>query len=159
MNFETVRIHFLSGVFVLLSSRNLATMATWRNDFSSLLEKEFKFQRRSCKLSFLIFSCLTPKLAPKGSRELQPWTKKMENLYPASPQINSEKMARFGFCAASSLISGGCGFAFPFYSVQDCCSPCTRESRDSAPRRHIRKREDPGDEIVWFGGGGGGSWR
>ena len=37
MNFETVRIHFLSGVFVLLSSRNLAIMATWRNDFSSLL--------------------------------------------------------------------------------------------------------------------------
>ena len=37
MNFETVRVHFLSGVFVLLSSRNLAIMATWRNDFSSLL--------------------------------------------------------------------------------------------------------------------------
>ena len=32
MKFETVRIHF-----GLLSSRNFATMATWRNDFSSLL--------------------------------------------------------------------------------------------------------------------------
>ena len=36
MKFETVRIHFLSDVFSLLSSRNFATMATWRN-FSSLL--------------------------------------------------------------------------------------------------------------------------
>ena len=41
MNFETVRIHFLSGVFVLLSSSNLAIMATWRNDFSSLLEGDW----------------------------------------------------------------------------------------------------------------------
>ena len=32
-------------------------------------------------------------------------------------------MARFGFCAASSLIwggGGGWGFAVPFLSVQDC---------------------------------------
>ena len=31
---ETVRIHFLSDVFGLISSRNFATMATWRNDSS-----------------------------------------------------------------------------------------------------------------------------
>ena len=31
-----VRILFLNEVFGLLSSRNLATTATWRNDFSSL---------------------------------------------------------------------------------------------------------------------------
>ena len=37
MKFEAVRIHFLSEVFALLSSKNFATMATWRNDFSSLL--------------------------------------------------------------------------------------------------------------------------
>ena len=37
MKFEAVRIHFLSDVFGLLSSKNVATMATWRNDFSSLL--------------------------------------------------------------------------------------------------------------------------
>ena len=44
MKFETVRIHFLSDVFGLLSSRNFATMATWRNDLSSLLyiEKDEK---------------------------------------------------------------------------------------------------------------------
>ena len=29
-------------------------------------------------------------------------------------------MERFGFCAASSLIWRGWGFAVPFYSVQDC---------------------------------------
>ena len=29
-------------------------------------------------------------------------------------------MARFGFCAASSLIWGEWGFAVSFYSVQDC---------------------------------------
>ena len=36
MKFETVRIHLLNDVFGLLSSRNFATMATWRNDFSFL---------------------------------------------------------------------------------------------------------------------------
>ena len=34
MKLETVRIHLLNDVFGLLSSRNFATMATWRNDFS-----------------------------------------------------------------------------------------------------------------------------
>ena len=38
MKFEAVQIHFLSDVFGLLSSKNFATMATWRNDFSSLFE-------------------------------------------------------------------------------------------------------------------------
>ena len=37
MKFETVRIYFL------LSSKNVATMATWRNDFSSLLLRNFQF--------------------------------------------------------------------------------------------------------------------
>ena len=37
MKFETVRIHFMSDFFGVLSSRNFATTATWRNDFSSLL--------------------------------------------------------------------------------------------------------------------------
>ena len=36
------------------------------------------------------------------------------------PRIKDRKMVRFGFCAASSLICGGWGFAVPFYSVQDC---------------------------------------
>ena len=35
MKFESVRIHFLSEVFDLLLSRNFATMAKWRYDFSS----------------------------------------------------------------------------------------------------------------------------
>ena len=37
MKFETVWIHLLSDVFSLLSSRNFANMATWHDDFSSLL--------------------------------------------------------------------------------------------------------------------------
>ena len=37
MKFETVRIRLLNDVFGLLSSRNVATMATWRNDFSFLI--------------------------------------------------------------------------------------------------------------------------
>ena len=37
MKFVTVWIHFLSDIFDLLSSRNFATTAMWRNDFSSLL--------------------------------------------------------------------------------------------------------------------------
>ena len=37
MKFETaVRIHFFSDVFSLMQSRNLAAMATWHNDLSSL---------------------------------------------------------------------------------------------------------------------------
>ena len=35
--FETVRIHFLGDLFSLLSSKNFATMAMWRNNFSPLL--------------------------------------------------------------------------------------------------------------------------
>ena len=37
LKFEAVRTRFLSDVFGLLSSKNFATIATWRNDFSSLL--------------------------------------------------------------------------------------------------------------------------
>ena len=40
MKFETVQNHFLSDVFDLLSFRNLASMATWRNDFSCVLSQE-----------------------------------------------------------------------------------------------------------------------
>ena len=40
------------------------------------------------------------------------------------PQIKDRKMARFGFCAASSLIGVGVGvgmgFAVPINSDQDC---------------------------------------
>ena len=36
MKFEAVRIHYLNDVFGLLSSKNFATMATWRNEFPSL---------------------------------------------------------------------------------------------------------------------------
>ena len=36
LKFETVWIHFLSDILGLQSSRNFATMATWRNDFYSL---------------------------------------------------------------------------------------------------------------------------
>ena len=45
----------------------------------------------------------------------------MGNLYPppSLPQIKERKMARFGFCAALSVIWGGWGFDVPFYSVQD----------------------------------------
>ena len=58
------------------------------------------------------------------------WKKYIENLYqppppppPASlPQIRDSRernMARFGFRAASSLISGGWMFAVQFYSIQE----------------------------------------
>ena len=38
MKFETVRIHSLSDVFGLSSSKNFDTMAIWRNDVSSLFQ-------------------------------------------------------------------------------------------------------------------------
>ena len=37
IKFEAVRIHFLSDVFGLSWSKNFAAMASWRNNFSSLL--------------------------------------------------------------------------------------------------------------------------
>ena len=50
------------------------------------------------------------------------------SLPPPPPSIKDGKLARFGFCAASSLIWGGWGFAVPFYSVQECrCSQPRRE--------------------------------
>ena len=51
IKFETVQIHFLSDVFGVLPSRNFATMATWRNDFSSLF-----FTQLSCS-SHVGFLC------------------------------------------------------------------------------------------------------
>ena len=45
VTFETVRIHFLTDVFGLLSYRNFATMTTWHNDFSSLLRKDVPARR------------------------------------------------------------------------------------------------------------------
>ena len=61
------RIHFLSAVFGLLSSRNFATMATWRNDFSSLLLQGISKNKQSNEsLYYLIFNpslfnfCLFP---------------------------------------------------------------------------------------------------
>ena len=54
MKFVTVRIHFqLSDVFGLLSSRNFATMATWRNDFSSLWINVMKPDWNGVRLCFL----------------------------------------------------------------------------------------------------------
>ena len=46
----------------------------------------------------------------------------MEHLEPPLRPPDG-KMARFGFCVASSLIwggGGGWGFAVPIYSLQDC---------------------------------------
>ena len=56
MKFESVRIHLLSDVFGLLSSRKFATMATWRNDFSPLLSQD-KISSRLLKIIIII--CLT----------------------------------------------------------------------------------------------------
>ena len=40
MKFELVQNHFLSDVFGFLLFRNFASMATWRNDYSSVLSQE-----------------------------------------------------------------------------------------------------------------------
>ena len=61
-----------------------------------------------------------------GASQTLPILDKIDGKFvPPSPQIKDEKMARIGFCTASSLIWGGggfgrWGFAVPFYSVQDC---------------------------------------
>ena len=52
-----------------------------------------------------------------------------------SLQIKDRKMARFGFCAASSLIGGGggsMGFAVSFNSVQDCSLLRSRSGQSHA---------------------------
>ena len=48
MKFETVQFHFWSVLFCLLSPRNFATMATWRNDFSSLFDGIITTLARMC---------------------------------------------------------------------------------------------------------------
>ena len=57
----------------------------------------------------------------------------MENLDPPPPQIKDGKMA--SFCPSRGFIidwgggGGGCGFAVPFYFVQDCSSPVFWKTR------------------------------
>ena len=58
MKFVAVLIHFLSDVFDLLSSRNFATMATWRNDFFSLLELNLQKETNLCAAEDLFESSL-----------------------------------------------------------------------------------------------------
>ena len=56
MKFETVRIHFLSDVFCLLSSKNCATMTTWRNDLSiSLIPSDLSWCPLKALFIFVIF--------------------------------------------------------------------------------------------------------
>ena len=115
MNFETVRIHFLSGVFVLLSSRNLAVIETWRNDFSSLLEGEFKFQRRSGKLSFVFFSRVAPKLPQSASESFNLGQNRWKICTP-HPSLKSRvrKWRVLAFARLHPWFRGGWGFALPF---------------------------------------------
>ena len=87
------------------------------------------------------------------------------------PETAHEKLLapRVAFARFHHWFRGKWGFAFPFCSVQDYSSPAprTNRSRESPvlPRRHIGKREDPGDEVVgWLAVGGwrlavGGRWR
>ena len=56
MKFETVRIHFLIDVFCLLSSKNFATMTTWRNDLSiSLIPSDLSWCPLKALFIFVIF--------------------------------------------------------------------------------------------------------
>ena len=56
MKFEAVRIHFLSDVFCLLSSKNFATMTTWRNDLSiSLIPSDLSWCPLKALFIFVIF--------------------------------------------------------------------------------------------------------
>ena len=48
MKFETVQFHLWSVLFGLLSPRNFATMATWRNDLSSLFDGIITVLARTC---------------------------------------------------------------------------------------------------------------
>ena len=50
MKFETVRILFFKWRFGLLPSRNFATMATWRNDFSLLTRFNKHVQKNARKI-------------------------------------------------------------------------------------------------------------
>ena len=56
MKFETVQFHFWSVFVGLLSPRNFATMATWRNDFASLFDGIITVLARMCHFKTLQFS-------------------------------------------------------------------------------------------------------
>ena len=58
MKFEAMRIHFLSDVFGLLSSKNFATMATWRNDFSTLFKTCLNQAPATERYNGLLAECL-----------------------------------------------------------------------------------------------------
>ena len=56
MKFERVRIHFLSDVFCLLSSKNCAKITTWRNDLSiSLIPSDLSWCPLKALFIFVIF--------------------------------------------------------------------------------------------------------
>ena len=57
MKFESVRTHFLSDVFDLLLSRNFATMAKWRYDFSTCLYRVTSDSVFTTVYLFSLFIC------------------------------------------------------------------------------------------------------
>ena len=64
MKFVTERIHVLSDVFSLLSSRIFATMATWRDDFSSLWTNAMKPDWNGVNCGF--WKLVSPRLRANG---------------------------------------------------------------------------------------------
>ena len=159
MNFETVRIHFLSGVFVLLSSRNLAIMATWRNDFSFLLGGGGgKSNTRDVVASTPSFSFpASPQSWPqRASQSFNLGQNRWKICTPTLPTNQGWENGAFWLLRGFILEFGGdWGLLFHFILSKIVGSPaeighvillCSLASL-------FGKREDPGDEVVvWCGG-------
>ena len=147
MNFETVRIHFLSGVFVLLSSRNLAVIRDvttsplyWRGNSNS---RDVVASPPAPSFSFPA----SPQSCPKAPRRASTLDKIDGKFVPPTlPSNQGWENGAFWLLRGFILDFGGDGgLLFHFYSVQDCWSPCTNRSRDSTvlPRLLIWKTRRP----------------
>ena len=138
----------LSGVFVLLSPRNLATMATWRNDFSKVASFP--------SLTFPASPQSWPQSAPE-SFNLGKNRWKICTPPPPAPSPPHKSRVRkwrvLAFARPHPWFRGDGGLLFHFILSKTAQMDHLILLCSWTPRRHIGKREDPGDEVVWFGGG------
>ena len=91
MKFETVRIHSLSDVFGLSSSKNFDTMAIWRNEVSSLFQPLSAFFLEMLDATYTLGACpLLCEVSQKSIRGISRYlvTSLSCNIYSNRPKNN-----------------------------------------------------------------------
>ena len=77
MKFEAVRIHFLSDIFGYLSSKSVATMATWRKLTSPLYNPRYKTPLKLCPDCMTMLWMRNP-LTPSAKEYIIPYQLKQK---------------------------------------------------------------------------------